>query len=322
MSSIADRQPLVVWLDDVQWGDEDSGRLLQQFLEPPDGPTALVILSHRNGNTPKSQTLSALSHLDRSRTDVIDLRLGPMASSELMRLFDRLLGPGPLATSETARWLALESEGLPFFALEIARYLSEQGPGGEGSHTRFELGDLLRRRFSQLSPGARHLVELTAVAGGPLPRRLLFAAAGEHGASASALSELEKGWFVRTSTVDGGRLTEIYHHKIREAVLDTLDPATRRHHHSTLARVMLGSPDANLSTVVDHFDAAGDLDAVRKPPSCLPVSSTRGSRRRSRTPAVVARPHRSSNAPRISRRHPATSSIGSCFSGGEPPSNT
>jgi serine/threonine protein kinase len=58
---VADRQPLVVWIDDAQWGDESSGALLTELLSPPRSPKMLLLLTYRDEDAPASAFLRSLA---------------------------------------------------------------------------------------------------------------------------------------------------------------------------------------------------------------------------------------------------------------------
>src|SRR6185503_9692522 len=45
---LASRRSLVIWIDDLQWADEDSIVLLEEILGPPNPPAMLTLLSFRS----------------------------------------------------------------------------------------------------------------------------------------------------------------------------------------------------------------------------------------------------------------------------------
>jgi tetratricopeptide (TPR) repeat protein len=261
--SIGASRPLIVWLDDVQWGDEDSGRLLREVMAPPDVPRLLLVLSYRSEDREESRTLGALdSGVRRFASTTVDLPLSPLSEEDTIALVRQAVGV-PVPDPEAFRQLVQETAGLPFFVQELTRYLTTN-PAGLGEQSRIGLQDLLARRMEPLPRPMRDLLELVAVAGSPVEQRYLLRAAGLDEASRPLLAELERVYLVRSATLTPDRRTEIYHHKIRDVVLGMVDRSTKEHHHRALATAMLTAAQPNLPRIVDHFDAAGDVASSRK----------------------------------------------------------
>jgi hypothetical protein len=259
LGRVAESVRLILWLDDVQWADEDGNQLLHELLAPPDPPPCLLILSYREApNTSEGKLLDSLAV--GSNVQKIHVPLEPLTGSESLALLKQLLRTSSSAAGDVER-LANESEGSPFLTHQLARYLNDvPGPLADDLH----LGDLLARRIGQLTVEARRLLEVIAVAGGPLEHTLALHAAGFDESSRQVLQVLERGFFVHASPQHMERRTEIYHHRIRDTVLGLIAEGDLHRHHRTIADAMLTAPSPNLITVLEHYEAAHDLDAVRR----------------------------------------------------------
>src|SRR5262249_33294588 len=128
LARLGDRQPLVLAIDDLQWGDVDSAVLLSDLLLPPDPPVALLIGCHRSEGAASGPFLRASAQL-RPRgagIDRGDLAIEPLSAQEAERLAQQLIGEN-LALARHARTMSREAGGNPFFVQELVRYLESQG---------------------------------------------------------------------------------------------------------------------------------------------------------------------------------------------------
>ena len=166
---LADRGPLVLAIDDLQWMDTSSAATLRFALRRLLRQPILLLLSrrfHAEPSTPLEETLDT-AEVDR-------LRIGPLSMGAIELMLRRRLGiafPRP-----TLLRLHEASGGNPFYALELARARSAD-PTRDPTE-RFEVPPSLERlvvdRLEVLDVAARRTLLLVA-AHGRLPVALLRA---------------------------------------------------------------------------------------------------------------------------------------------------
>jgi serine/threonine protein kinase len=267
---LADRRPLVLFIDDLQWGDLDSAALLEALLRPPDSPALLLIGCYRSeeaDTSPLLRTVLAMRDSVGQSLEKRDIVLAELPPAEARELATSLLGidsPPALARTEA---IVREAGGNPFFIGELARHSevgSEQDPsaGGEGGEA--TLQEVIRARASRLPKEARRLLEVVAVAGRPLELAAAARAAGLEGQEQMALAPLRAGHWVRTRVTPDGEEIEAYHDRIRDLVAPLLLPEALSELHRRLALSLSTSAHADPERLAVHFQEAGDHDIAAK----------------------------------------------------------
>jgi len=250
LARVADRRPLVVFIDDVQWGDADSAALLAELAAPPDPPTFLLIVSYRVEDVAHSALLRAL--LERA-VEARRIELSPLSRDDVRSLASTLLGPG--APEQLVESIVDESRGTPLLVREVVD--SVQAETSSFSST-FRLEDMLRNRLLVLPQPARSLIEVLAVAGSPLRLDLAFRAASLHGDERrESIDYLRVARLARAQGTRGSDTAECWHDRVREAVLDQLDPEALRQTHGEIARALREAGDADPEALFTHFASSG-----------------------------------------------------------------
>ncbi|KIG17956.1 serine/threonine protein kinase [Enhygromyxa salina] len=265
---LSDRRPLVVCIDDFQWADIDSVRLLNALIRPPDAPAMLVLLGFRNdlelgpGSREAIAELTGASALEGR--DVRDLQLGPLAQQDAVELTMKLMGEA--ADPALARSHVERAGANPFFLSQIVLGGHAKGEGaGE-----LDLDEIVARRIVDLDPDRRTLLALVAAAGGPIPVVALdqlalnatldavldeLCALGLLTRPRTHASDEELGTAPDRSTW----AVETAHGRIREVVLGELEPAELRAVHVQLAE-LLEQHGGDLDTLAEQFARGGAVE--------------------------------------------------------------
>ncbi len=252
-------RPLVVWIDDLQWGDVDSVRALQALLAPPEPPPVLFVASYRSEDGDTSPALHALR--DMSQTPGLSVRvvgLEPFDPDESLTLAAAVLGAD--TAPARLRRLADEAQGSPQFLHDLARFVAH----GRTAAPEVTLDELLEIRMARLGDAQRRLLDLVAVAGGPVAADLaLRAADAQQDARAVVHQLLGMGLLRSLSAADGERLDTL-NERTREVVLAQLDGSALRLLHATLAAALASGPDPDHELLARLFRGAGDLPRAQQ----------------------------------------------------------
>jgi len=248
---LADRRRVILYIDDLQWGDLDSLSLLGELMRQPDAPPMLLVGCYRSEDQATSAVVRGLPRGD-SVHEVSVAELTPDEAAELAQLLLETRGD---AVGAQARAIARESGGSPFFVGELVRHV-ELGAGiGDGDLT---LDEVLRARLSRLHPEARRLLEVLALHGRPLAPELALRAAELPGDGDTALAQLRVGNLLRTRGAHGQ--VEPYHDRIRETVAALIPADELPRRHARLAAALEAYEAADAEALAVHYRGAGDRE--------------------------------------------------------------
>ncbi len=245
---LGDRHPLIVIIDDFQWADPDSARLLNELMSEPDGPLLLLVVAFRPEleKRPALITLTSASAMSGRDVEMIDLQ--PLQDEHVEALMTQLLGETNQRLVEQALTLA---NGNPFHIGELVR-------GGEPEHSSTQLDELVARRVRRLESSSRRLLEIIAVAAGPIRLDQVSRVVGDDllDLTRDIVGPLQRDGLVQ---LDDDEWVECAHDRIREAVVSDMAPSRLREQHLHLGQVLESTqgPGA-FEVLLEHFEQGGD----------------------------------------------------------------
>jgi hypothetical protein len=258
LAACASRQPLVIWIDDVQWTDPDSERLLLHLLQPDHVPI-LFLLSYRSEDLADHGFLSALreGRLPIATPTLIQVTaLSDLAAREVV--LDLL---GGSVDEKLMAALVRESSGSPFFLGELARHAA-QDP--ERRRAIPELASVVGERIAERTAVEQRIIELVSVAGRAMQCELVFAAAEMSGAAQTEISRLAHARILRLIETADTSWVEVYHDKVRDAALERLTADQLRVYHHRLAASLASIPGADDERLAFHYHGAGESEEAAR----------------------------------------------------------
>ncbi len=295
LARLSDRNPLILAIDDLQWGDVDSAALITELLRPPDAPVLLFLGAYRTEDRTTSAFLNAIFDLEAwhpagrndaetgiesvraSKLNLRELSVEPLDPSETRALANALLGEAVAAPGRDAlvNAIAHESAGNPFFVAELVRYAQSDDlvsgtcwsspvptkfrtdRAASPASSAIALDDVLWARIGRLPEEPRRVLELVAISGQPLRLELIGGCVDLVQDERVSLALLASSRLIRSTGGPARNEIETYHDRIRETVVTRLEPEVKRDHHRRLALALEASGSADPEVLGVHFVEGG-----------------------------------------------------------------
>jgi DNA-binding CsgD family transcriptional regulator len=260
LRAAAERSPVLIAIDDVQWLDGSSATVLGFALRRlrEDDRVALVLTRRSNTEARAQLDLRGSTLAERMST----MEVGPLSIGALHRLIRVRLGR-PIGRRQLLE-IHEASRGNPLHALELARAQED------GVSSPVPLTQAIRRRIDRLPGPARDAVLIAAAAPRPtveLLVELLGEAVAKEAVRAAAEAEI---------LVDVDGRLEFGHPLFASRAYESAAPEERRHVHERLAAVAQSSEerarhlalscdgaDAALAAILEEEAAAAELRGTR-----------------------------------------------------------
>lgn len=259
LARLSDTRLVVLVLDDAHWGDRDSAELVRNLLAPPDVPPLLLVAVYRDSVEENDDLLRILRTPEAMdfAWEVVNVRLGPLPQDDAVELARRLLMDGNVSGLDPAT-LAQEGAGSPLLIAELVR----AAMGHPTAPERVSMGDVVRLRRSRLAADAMALLEVLSVSDRPLSQAVLCRALRRSEAEVEGcLGILRQEHLASSALTRQGSAFEIFHDRIRQAILESIDEERRTRLHAALAEALVEA-EADPETVFRHYLHSHNAEAA------------------------------------------------------------
>jgi predicted ATPase len=250
----ADRRPLVIVLDDLQWSDASSLAVLRHLSPELPDIGLLIMAIYRTEEVAEGHPLAAaLPVLSRGRGTRL-LELTGLGVEEVDRYLAAVHGT---VEPDLAGTIRRRTGGNPFFVAELARLVREEGPTRPDTLPR-AVREVIGRRLMALADEARRLLEAASVLGREFDVDLLAGtAAAPPLAVLDLLDRAVRAELIRSDDELPGRYV-FTHDLVRETVYRELAAAARVRLHRAAAEALARRPGGDrLAPLAHHwFQAA------------------------------------------------------------------
>jgi len=243
--NLADNTTPCIWLiDDIQWLDDLSSRLLTRIQEASEARPLLWACTSRDNE--ESRTALRAFEEKHSASIRVNLSLELLHPEATRELIVKMLGENRIVPDELLDYVVGLSQGSPFATHEYIRAMLDNAllvpksgtwkvdmQGIQGLHLSGDVLALVTRRLSTLAPEALAILKVAAVIGNQFDLRELPKVCGvEPSAINSAITEASSKTLIAHST-SGDWL--FVHDRVREALIAQWDPEDLKKTHWKLA---------------------------------------------------------------------------------------
>jgi len=268
MGVFADQEhPLVIFLDDLQWVNSTSLKLIEEVVTHSGTKYLLLIGAYRDNEvTPSHPLMLTLNDVRRRGATLDTIKLSALSIEDLGRLMTDTFR-SDLATIEPLTRLVFEkTAGNPFFAIQFLGTLDQEGllyfdserrrwrwdiPGIRSKNYTDNVAQLIAGRLERLPAESRQALATAACLGDSFELSTLALVEDQAPeAMALALGAAEREAVLLR--LDGSY--KFLHDRVREAAYALIAEEKRAEIHLHIGRVLYAEMDERLFDVASHFN--------------------------------------------------------------------
>ena len=274
------QHPLVIFLDDLQWADSASLKLLELMLEDSDTHNLFIIGAYRDNEVDPYHPLTlTLEELGKAGVNMEKITLQPLESSSIRQLLVDTLNSNHNNVEPLAELVIKKTGGNPFFTNEFLKTLYEENFltfNPDTRHWQWQLEeletinitdnvvDLMVSKLQKLPANTQHNLQLAACIGAEFDLHSLVVIAEQTPQTIfdQLKAALNAELVFSVSDLNEQLLIQDYkfgHDRIQQAAYNSIDEGEKQTLHLQIGRLLLQQtpPDKlgeKVFAIVDHFN--------------------------------------------------------------------
>ncbi|MEZ6128882.1 MAG: protein kinase [Planctomycetaceae bacterium] len=222
LGRVSDRRPLIVFVDDLQWGDADSAQVMLQILRGSDAPQVFFLGTYRTDEADDSRYLQAWHKTieqHQIHLPTHHISVGPLTSEQCTQLMADLLNAQPADVCSRAVEFCEQTGGNAFLFTELVGCFDPQSD----SFRQMPVHHVIQEKLDRLPSEAQTLLHLISVSGQALRPDQMAAAADCAAVPMSTLNRMRSERLIRFVGEAADSAIDTYHDRIRESILTELE---------------------------------------------------------------------------------------------------
>jgi PAS domain S-box-containing protein len=285
--------PMVIFLDDLQWVDTATLRLIDLLMTDEDMQYLLFIGAYRDNEVDSSHPLAiTLESLKENGAPITQIEVGPLEDLHVTHLIADTLSRDQESVMTLANLVVQKTNGNPFFVNQFLTTLYEEDllifetekrewqwemPRIQALDITGNVVELLIKRLERLSSETQHLLRLAACIGNQFDLKTLSLITDKTPADTfhGLFPASQEGIIIPFSDSDakslpdhdgikGGKSFKFLHDRVQQAVYALIEEQEKKKVHLKIGRLLLedakgDAPEDRLFDILNHLNPARDL---------------------------------------------------------------
>lgn len=283
-------QPLVMFLDDLQWADAASIKLINCMISEAGLSSLLLIAAYRNNEVNENHPLSQLlKNVDDDQSGKTHIHLPPLNWRQTLTLTADTLHAAPGNVAFLSKLLYRQSGGNPFFLRQLLKLIYDKKhlyydiqmgswkwdtEAIRNLNLSHDVLELFMKKLQDVPEETCHVMKIASCLGNSFDLRTLSIVMGKtlEETASSLITSVHEGLVLPTRDQSDEQLPVGYpmeqftyrflHDKVQQAVYSLMDENEKKEYHLSIGRLLLqkcSNLNDGILTIMDHFNRSLEL---------------------------------------------------------------